>query len=131
MAFYVRQRPAAWFAPAVVGAVMWALAMCGAFLKQAVLGPEATHLPGLFSIVYAAAVLTGLCGAIALWFRSATAKGLFVVSLGTVVVQLSYVCLFTHATLPKGTMVMTVAIFGVAALEVWFSEYARQHGWIH
>ena len=138
--YYIRQRPATWFMPVALLALIWGLVGCYAFYVQTFGPPKGSSydqellasLPRWFDVVYGIAALGGLMGAVALMRRSAWARPLFVVSLAAVIVQFAYVFLATDVIAVKGlwTVVLPLIIAGVTGAEIWFSQYSRRRGWI-
>lgn len=144
MASYVRQRPPSWYYWVAGALIVWGLAGCLSFVLHVAYGP-ALHdpptdwdrayyagLPMWFDPVYAAAVLGGLLGSVALAMRSRVAKPLYIVSLAGVVVQFGYVFLGTDMFAHKGAAAVLFPLFiaAVAVFQLWFARKARRHGWI-
>lgn len=145
MAAYIRQRPPGWFPLAAGVLILWGLAGCASLYAHIAFGSELAAkagewdrayyagLPMWFVPVYAAAVLGGLLGSVALAMRSRMAKPLFILSLAAVVVQFGYVFLATDIIAHKGalmTLPFPLLIAAVAVFQIWFARYARRRGWI-
>jgi hypothetical protein len=145
MASYVRQKPAGWFGVVASILILWGIAGCAALYAHVAYGPAmnpaATDwdrayyagLPGWFDFVYAAAVLGGLLGSIALLMRSKLARPLFILSLAAVILQFGWVFLATDLLAQKGlaaTLPFPLFIAAVAGVQIWFAAYAERRGWI-
>lgn len=145
MASYVRQKPAGWFNLVALLFVLWGIAGCAALYGHIAFGPAIdpnasdwdrayyAGLPGWFTWVYAAAVLGGLFGSIALLMRSRLARPLFLVSLVAVIVQFGWVFAATDLLAQKGaaaTVPFPLFIAVMAVLQIWFAGYAERRGWI-
>lgn len=144
MAAYIRQRPPRWFWLTGFAATLWGLFGATVFALYIMFGPALTaepsrsdlllsaSLPGWFDVVQAAATLSALLGGFALMTRSAMARALFLLSLIFLVVQFGYMMFFTPIVPLMGwtTLLLPLLLIGVSAVEIWFADYARRHGWI-
>lgn len=144
MASYIRQRPPRWFVPVGLVATLWGVIGCFFFYRHITLGAAAmgpagpaeielyAELPRWYAAVYGAAVLAGTAGGLALLARAATARLLFLLSLAALVVQFGYVFLGTGILGMKGvtTLFFPAFLIAIAAVEIWFSNYARRRGWV-
>lgn len=144
MAAYIRQRPPRWFWLTGFAATLWGVFGAALFALYLTFGPAlstaptladqllSASLPGWFGVVQTAATLSALLGGLALMTRSAMARALFLVSLVFLVVQFGYMTLFTPLLPLMGwtTLLLPLLLIAVSAVEMWFAEYARRHGWI-
>ena len=145
MASYVRQKPPGWFVVVAIVLVLWGLAGCTSLYLHiaygAAMDPNSTDwdrayfaaLPKWFVLVYAAAVVGGLLGSLALLTRSKFASPLYIVSLIAVIVQFGYVFGMTDLVAYKGvakTVPFPAFIAAAAVFQIWFARHAERRGWI-
>jgi hypothetical protein len=132
MAAYIRQRPAAWFRPVALLALLWGLAGCYAYYARAFAGADGDGYDAWIKAAYGLATLGGLLGAVALLRRSLWARPLFILSLGALIAQSGYALVATDLVAARGAtaMLFPLVVALVTGGEVWFSAYARRRGWI-
>ena len=145
MAANMRHRAPAWFRVLAGVLVLWGLLGLWALYMHVTLGPAANPqatdwdrayyagLPGWFTPVYAAAVVGGLLGSVALLLRARLALPLYLVSLAAVVVQFGWVFAATDLLARKGaaaTVPFPLVILAVALFQLWLARHARRRGWI-
>ena len=145
MASYNRRRPPLWFWIVAIVLVMWGAMGVFACIQQFRLGADAmgpaddyyrklyATFPQWYNWVYAAAVGSGLLGSLALLMRSASARGLFVVSLIAEIVQFGWLFATTDMVAVRGvaaTAGFPIVIVAIAAFQIWFAGVARRRGWI-
>jgi hypothetical protein len=147
MATTFQKKPPMWLFVVAVILVLWGGMGCYACYMQLTMGPEAwgdpknidydralyASLPSWYNIDYAIGVGTGLLGSLALLFRSALSRLLYVVSLVAIVIQFGYALLLTDLVAHKGavaTVPFPLLIIAIGVFEVWLSGYAKRRGWI-
>ncbi|MCW6532006.1 hypothetical protein NED98_17295 [Sphingomonas sp. MMSM20] len=132
-----------WFRIVAILLVLWGAMGVFACVQQFRLGAEAmgqtsaydralyASLPAWYNWVYALAVGSGLLGALALLFRRAVARPLFVISLAAIVVQFGYLFAATDIIATKGIWVtyFPLFIFAVALIEVRLAGVAIRNRW--
>lgn len=137
-------KPPVWFWIVAGLLLLWGLAGCGALYAHIAYGPEmdpaATNwdrafyasMPGWYNWLFAVATVSGLLGTIALLFRSAHAKWLYIVSLAGVLLQFGYVLGLTDLIAHKGIWVVyfPALIIAMGAFQLSFARLAARRGWI-
>lgn len=89
--------------------------------------------PSWMTAVFAIAVFGGLLGCIGLLMRKKWTKPVFLISLGAIIVQMTYNVFLTDSIEVYGlgqaiTMPLLVTIFGL--IQPWFSQRAINRGWL-
>lgn len=134
-----------WFRIVAILLLLWGAMGVFACVQQIRLGADAmgqatdydralfAALPAWYNGVYAVATGAGLLGALALLFRSALARPLFIVSLIAVIVQFGWLFVTTDIVAAKGAATVLpfpIFIIAVAAVQVWLAGRAIRAGWI-
>ena len=137
-----QSRPPGWYWIVAVILLLWNLVGAYACIQQFRLGAEAmgpataydralyASLPVWYNWVFAAAEVTGVSAALALFVRLAFARPLFVASLIAVIVQFGYLFAATDIIARKGvwTIYFPLFIAAMGVVEVWFSSHAQRRG---
>ena len=133
-----------WYWAVAAGALLWNLMGC-AFFAIEIFAQDAAmeamteaqkdwvrSIPRWIYVVYGVAVTSGVAGSIGLFLRKSWTIPAFAICLAAVTVQMVYTMLIgggLQAMGPSG-LVMPATVIGIAAALVWFSRFARRHGWL-
>ncbi len=127
-----------------VVALLWNLMGVATYLMSVTMGPEAlaamseaeralyTDIPVWVTSAYAIAVFGGTLGSVALLMRKAWAVPVFIVSLAGILVQMGHAFLGSAMLEVRGAMsaILPLVIIVVATWLVWYSNAAKQKGWL-
>ena len=88
--------------------------------------------PGWIYFVYGVAVTTGVAGSIGLFLRKNWTTATFAICLAAVTVQMVYTMLIGGGLQVMGPsgLALPAMVIGIAAALLWFSRFARRHGWL-
>jgi hypothetical protein len=126
-------------------AVLWNLMGVGAFASDLMVTPELiskmepamqemyNNNPMWLKVVYGIATITGLLGSIGLLLRKNWAIPLFLISLITVFIQMTYSMLGTNAIEAVGTtgaVVFPIIVIIIAAFLWYYAKKALNNDWI-
>lgn len=139
----INKLPTSYWIIAVVG-LIWNLMGVMNFFGQTFMSdetmaslPEAQQelfqsVPLWMTIVFAIAVFTGTLGCIGLLLKKAWAVPLFLISLVTIVIQMSYSFLITDYADIMGitSVIVMISIFVIAAVLYFYSTQSKKKGWI-
>lgn len=131
-----------WFTVGAVLLILWGLMGCASLYMHFVMGPGDgpgttdydrqlyASLPTWYGVVYIAAVVSGLCGAIALLVRRSIAVILSAGSVMAVIVQFGWLFGSTDILAVRGTWVayFPVFILIVQLFQLWFANMAKGKG---
>jgi hypothetical protein len=127
-----------------VAALVWNLLGVMSYIMQVTMSPEALaqmpeaerllyeSLPSWVTGAHAIAVFGGALGCVALLLKKLWAVTLFLVSLFAIIVQMGYSLFMTNAGEVYGlqAVFMPLLVIVVAIFLVWYSQDARNKGWI-
>lgn len=139
------QGPPRWYRAVAVLALLWMLVGVVTWFMDLITDESTlTHLseaqrqlyadrPGWLSVVYSAAVLSGLAGAVGLLRRRRWAASALWLSLAAVVIQFGYTMFGMRAVERLGAAMalpLPVTVFVIGAALLWLSLHARARGWL-
>lgn len=135
-------KPPTWFRVGSWFLFVWMLVGILGFFAELRMTPEAiaalpegmqalyAATPGWMNVIYGVATTTGLAGALGLILRKAWSIPLLIVSIVTVVVQMSYWLFGMKAmeALGSGAAGMPIVVIFLGAFAVWFAMTAKKRG---
>lgn len=134
-----------WYWIVTILAILWNIMGVSAYLFDAFMTPEQKMMlpaeqlelmnstPSWVTAAYAIAVWSGLTGSIGLAFRKKWAKGVLLISLIAVVLQLGYVALATNAMEVYGqfeAVILPMSVLVIAIMLLILATRALKNKWI-
>jgi hypothetical protein len=139
-----QSKPAKSFIIIAVIALLWNIIGIVTFTMSLLISPEALgalpteeralleSTPAWLNFIYGVAVFTGTLGSFLLLMKKSAAFQVFLVSLVTIIVQMSYWLFATKSMEVYGptALIMPLLVIVIAIFLVWYSKSAITRGWI-